>query len=113
LVILYLVSFPYSPGVNVCGLAAPPDGAFRLSDIITFACGDMPSFVKMLFECVICFLFILHGLGAEFPEVIPGPGLPSLVELGFKSSDLFTTGWANCECLRRLEEKFFISFLIV
>lgn len=33
---------------------------------------------------------LVAALATQFPEVIPGPGLPSLAELGLTSKDLYT-----------------------
>lgn len=35
------------------------------------------------------------GLALPYPEVIPGPGLPSLAELGLTSAQLYNMGMPN------------------
>jgi hypothetical protein len=43
-------------------------------------------------------IFLVAGAAASsYPEVIPGPGLPSLAELGLRSADLFTTTPVVCQ----------------
>ncbi|UNI21109.1 hypothetical protein JDV02_007127 [Purpureocillium takamizusanense] len=37
-------------------------------------------------------LALVRGLAVSYPEVIPGPGLPSLAELGVTSAELYSMG---------------------
>lgn len=58
-----------------------------------------------------CIIFALASLKmamglaiTTYPEVVPGPGLPSLAALGVTSVELYSMGWPNKSCIREARD---------
>jgi hypothetical protein len=52
--------------------------------------------IKMISKLLGLIFLVAGAAASSYPEVIPGPGLPSLAELGLRSADLFTTTPVVC-----------------